>query len=778
MFTKKASNTYIQEELLSLAYKNLLSSSFAIIINSIILVYLLWDHVPNRDLSIWLTLISFVTLYRFIASYSYKVAKDKYPTERWNQIFLLGIVLSSILWGSASLLLFPNTIEYQVILIIIISGMGAGATSSLASHMKAIRIFLFFILTPLIIRLFWEESYIYNTLAILSIIFLLLLLTISKQSYSTIYDNIETKLLFKQAKDNLKVTQGSFQTIFNQAPVGIFYYNENLIINQLNYEFAKILQVPEEMLIGFDITKLSDTRVLPSIRIVLDGKSGYYEGEYITTLSQISIWVTMQTSPIHNANGKIVGGVGIITNITPKVEAQKKIEYQAFYDSLTALPNRSMFINRLNEAIIHYKNNCIISAVLFLDLDHFKKTNDSLGHNIGDELLKYSAKRLQGMMSEDYTVARLGGDEFVVLLTHLGEDLPHAITLVEDFSNQLHDMMKEPFHLYGHTLNVSTSIGISILQSSQDTPEDLLKFADTAMYQSKKDGRGRSCFYQEEMEIEIKRRLDLENILKKAIDNQGFELYYQPIIKFGTNELIGAEALIRLHSEELGDLYPDEFIPIAEETGLIVPIGEWVIQKAISDFLQWNRLYSDYSLQTIAINVSTKQFSNDNFIEIIRNNIEKSTIDPKCVELELTESIIIKDIKESISKMNELRQMGIGISIDDFGTGYSSLSYLKILPFSSLKIDRSFIQDIVNEDEEQKLINSIISIAKSFNMHIIAEGIESSTQYNYLEQRGCDYFQGYYYSKPITATVFEELIKTKYSTHHNSDKKSTVLKNK
>ncbi|MEA2028809.1 MAG: phosphodiesterase, partial [Campylobacterota bacterium] len=404
-------------------------------------------------------------------------------------------------------------------------------------------------------------------------------------------------------------------------------------------------------------------------------------------------------------------------------------------------------------------------------LDHFKKTNDSLGHNIGDELLKSSAKRLQSIMRQEDLVARLGGDEFVMLLNNLGEDLSHAITLAEEISDKIHHIMERSFDLNGHTLNVSTSIGISILNSSKETPNDLLKYADTAMYQSKKDGRSKSSFYQDEMNIELKRRLNIENILRGAIDNGELELYYQPMIAFTTKELMGAEALIRLHSKDLGDIYPDEFIPIAEETGLILSIGEWILERAILDFLEWNKLYTDYSLETIAINISTKQFSNDNFIELIKNVIYKTKVDPKCVELELTESIIIKDIKESVSKMNELRQMGIGISIDDFGTGYSSLSYLRMLPFSSLKIDRSFTQDIEDEQEEKKLINSIISIAKSFNMQIVAEGIENDIQYNYLAKRECDYFQGYFCSKPINAKAFEEFIKKKYNTDKNTKSK-------
>jgi len=475
----------------------------------------------------------------------------------------------------------------------------------------------------------------------------------------------------------------------------------------------------------------------------------------------------LRTSPLFDTQQNIIGGVGIISDITQQVQAQKKIEYQAFYDSLTALPNRSMLNIRLQQAVVSYRKHGTISAVLFLDLDHFKKTNDSLGHNIGDELLKISAKRLQSVITQEDIVARIGGDEFVILLSNLGVELLHAITHIEEVSQKIHRCFKKPFQLNGHQLNVSTSIGIALLNSSKDTPSDLLKYADTAMYQSKREERGKSIFYQDEMNIELKRRLDIENVLHCAIAQNELEVYYQPMIEFNSKRLTGAEALIRLHSQKLGDIYPDEFIPIAEETGLILPIGEWVLKRSILDFLAWNAKYPEARLETIAINISTRQFSSDNFIALIKEVIESCGIDVHAIELELTESIIIKDIKESIVKMNELREMGIGISIDDFGTGYSSLSYLKMLPFSSLKIDRSFTQDIEDEYEEKPLINSIISIAKSFDMKIIAEGVETNTHYRYLAKRGCDYFQGYYCSKPITALAFEEFIKKKYNTTKN-----------
>jgi diguanylate cyclase (GGDEF)-like protein/PAS domain S-box-containing protein len=766
MDTQQQFNVQMKEELLNLAYKNLLSSSIAITINSIILVYLLWDVVQQKHLMLWLVMILFVTFFRFMAAYYYNRNKNHYSIVKWDRIFLLGIVGSSLLWAGVSIFLFPTTIEYQTLVIILLVGMGAGATSSLASNLKAIRIFLLMLLIPLIFRLFFEGSYIHHTIGVLTIIFLLLMLGVSQQFYLNLYNTAKTKLLFEQAKDRLKVTQGSFQTIFNQAPTGIFYYDKELKINQLNREFAKILKVPDKaMLLGLEIRKIPDSRVLPAIESVLNGVDGYYEGEYITKIQKISIWITLRTSPIYDANHNIIGGVGIVSDITSQVEAQKKIEYQAFYDTLTDLPNRSQLDDRLKQAVIHYRKYGMISAILFLDLDHFKKTNDSLGHNIGDELLKSSGKRLQSIIRDEDLIARLGGDEFVILLGNLGQKVSPAITFSEEMADKIHTMMQKPFYLQGHTLNVSTSIGIAILNNSKDTPSNLLKYADTAMYQSKKDGRGCTNFYRDEMNIELKRRLDIENILRNAIENNELKVYYQPIIAFDTRQLVGAEALMRLHSKKLGDIYPDEFIPIAEETGLILSIGEWVLNRAIEDFMQWRKMLPDSSLERIAINISTKQFANDNFIDIVKRVINQKNIDPQMVELELTESIIIKDIKESISKMNQLRDMGIGVSIDDFGTGYSSLSYLKMLPFSSLKIDKSFTQDIRNINEEHKLINTIISIAKGFNMDIVVEGVENDTQYNYLLNRHCDFFQGYYCSHAISADKFEEFIKKKYNTN-------------
>jgi len=755
----------INKELLDLAYKNLLASSIAVFVNTIVLVYLLWEVVNQKYLIIWLSSILLLTTLRYFFAYLYHKDKIHYSIAHWNKIFLIGTLFAAMLWGVVPIVLFPDSLEHQSMLIIIIVGMGAGATSSLASHLSATRLFLFVMLIPLITRLFLEGY----TIAFLATMFLILLLSISKQFYQNIYNTVKSKQLFEEAKDRLKVTQDSFQTIFNEAPAGIFYYGKDLKINQLNTEFSRILQVPQDKLIGLDINQIPDTRVIPTIQSVLDGTSGYYEGEYVTKIKQITIWITLRTSPIYNANREIIGGVGIMSDITPKVKAQKKIEYQAFYDALTNLPNRAMLNDRLQQALIRYKNHGMISALLFLDLDHFKKTNDSLGHSIGDELLKVSATRLSQLVSDEDVVARIGGDEFVIVLTNLGKDLSHAISTTEKVLQKIHQSMEEPFTLLGHTLNISTSIGIAVLNNSKDTAEDLLKYADTAMYQSKRDGRGRSSFYQDEMNVELKRRLDIENILYKAIETGELKVYYQPILEFKSKKVIGAEALIRLHSDELDDIYPDEFIPIAEETGLILSIGEWVLNRAIVDFLQWQAQYSEHTLQKIAINISTKQFANDNFIDIVKRVIQETKINPKAVELELTESIIIKDIKESISKMNQLRTMGIGVSIDDFGTGYSSLSYLKMLPFSSLKIDKSFTQDIHNLDDDQKLINTIISIAKSFNMDIVAEGVENDSQYNYLLERECDYFQGYYCSQAITAKEFEEFIKKKYNTPTNNE---------
>ncbi|MDD2369696.1 MAG: EAL domain-containing protein, partial [Sulfuricurvum sp.] len=485
-----------------------------------------------------------------------------------------------------------------------------------------------------------------------------------------------------------------------------------------------------------------------------------YEGPYTTMINKLDLWITLRTSPMYDSKKNIIGGVAIVTDITERVNAEEKIKHQAYFDALTDIPNRVLLKDRIEQSLAHYRRHGSLIAIMFLDLDHFKSVNDSLGHHIGDLLLIETASRLTSICREGDTVARLGGDEFVILLNELGNDSLSAANKVEKIAEKIHEVLSYPFNIgQPEPIMTSSSIGISLVGSDSQNADDLLKFADTAMYQAKKEGRNTTRFYQTKMDEWIKKRLFLENGLRHSIKNGELELYYQPVIEVKTKKIIGAEALLRWNHPEMGLVMPDEMISIAEESGLIVPIGEWVMKEACSQFIQWKTHHLKGSeIERIAINVSAIQFRQHDFVDKVMAIVTETGILPSMVEIELTESMIIDKIDIVIEKMKRLREFGINLSMDDFGTGYSSLAYLKRLPFTTLKIDRSFVRDIMSDTDDAVLVETILTMAKIFDLDVIAEGVETIEQFEFLERHQCRYFQGYLCSKPVQVNRFEELL--------------------
>ena len=758
----ESSKSQVHDTLIHNAYEQLLISSLATVVNAVALFFALLNVVEYIPLVIWFVLLIFITSLRYATAHMFRKQKDRYSVRIWENIFTVGVTMSALLWGSASIFLFVHDdIAYQAILIIILAGMSAGAISSLAYQLKAVQIFMYILLLPLIFQLFSEQTDIHNLIAMLVTLYLAVVLIVSKRYYNNIVKTIESGILFKEAKEQLILSKERFETIFKSAPAGIFFYDTNLHIIEINQEFASLLQTPMDTLIGLDMQTLPDTRIMPTIRSVFDQVDGYYEGEYHSKFSNIDFWITLRTAPVLNTTREVIGGIGIVTDITDQILSQQKIRRQAYYDTLTNIPNRLLLEERLEQAIIRFRRHKIIPALLFLDLDHFKKINDSLGHHAGDELLKESALRLQTILREEDLVARFGGDEFVILLNNLGKDMHKALYKTELFSKRVHEVLKKQYLIQGQTLSISSSIGIALYHNDDEDKNDLLKHADTAMYQAKKEGRGKSSFYQAKMDQWVQKQLYLEHTLRDAISKEQLELYYQPIIEFDTQRVVGAEALLRWNHFKLGFINPEEIISIAEESGLIIPLGNWVLQKACRQLKQWHYDFGSLNFfNKIAVNVSSLQFMQKDFVEQTIKIITQSGIDPSSLELELTESVIINNVEETIQKMQTLRDYGIGISIDDFGTGYSSLSYLKKLPFSTLKIDKIFTQDILLDADDAILIETMLAIAKNFKMHVVAEGVETHAQYAFLSKHHCHYLQGYLCSPPLTEANFTKFLQS------------------
>jgi len=474
-------------------------------------------------------------------------------------------------------------------------------------------------------------------------------------------------------------------------------------------------------------------------------------------------WVgSYNFAPIRNKAGEIDGSVVTARDITELKENEKKIEYLAYYDFLTALPNRRLLHDRLERALISSLRQGRFGSLLFIDLDNFKTINDTLGHDIGDKLLQEAALRILNCVREGDTVSRSGGDEFVVMLCNLSFDKLEAASQTESVGNKILRSLMQPYLLAGGESYTTSSIGATLFGDEKLAIEEIQRQADIAMYQSKKAGRNTLRFFGPEMQESISSQAKLEEEIRFAIDHQEFELYFQIQVDT-TGRPIGAEALIRWNSPKRGLVPPGNFIPLAEDTGLILPIGNWVIKSACAQIKIWQNNPKTSHL-VISINVSAKQIQRDDFVDQVIACIKEYEIDPKLLKIEITESMLLDSIEHTIATMYALKREGILFSLDDFGTGYSSLQYLKKLPLDQLKIDQSFVNDLADDSSDRAIVRTIIAMANSLDLDVIAEGVETEEQRQLLFNIGCLTFQGYLFGKPIRIKEFEALISTHLSS--------------
>ncbi|MEW8028102.1 MAG: EAL domain-containing protein [Candidatus Thiodiazotropha sp.] len=429
---------------------------------------------------------------------------------------------------------------------------------------------------------------------------------------------------------------------------------------------------------------------------------------------------------------------------------EDQIWQQANFDSLTGLSNRNLFLDRLDHALAYAQRQQTSLALLFIDLDHFKDVNDTLGHATGDQLLQEAARRLRLCDREMDTVSRLG-DEFTVILPGLDEGRS-ATRVAASILTEL----SRPFDLVGNETHVTASVGITLYPQDGSSSGMLLQNADTAMYQAKAEGRNTYRFFTWEMNKEAEGRVSLVAALRNALRRGEFQLHYQPIIDIADSYMVGAEALIRWESPDLGRMNPDEFIPVAEESGLIVPIGDWVLQQAAADLAQWDK--AGLKMRLLSVNVSTVQFRMEGFLGKMRALLKDQPQLSSRLFLEITESVFLDEDRKPGSQLGQLREEGIGISIDDFGTGYSSLSYLKRFPVDKIKIDRSFVRDVTSDPEDAALCEAIIAMAHHLGLKVVAEGVETKAQWRFLHKSGCDYAQGYYFGRPMAAGTFTDFL--------------------
>lgn len=466
-------------------------------------------------------------------------------------------------------------------------------------------------------------------------------------------------------------------------------------------------------------------------------------------------WVHERGCVVLDKNGEPAFLDGFIFDISERKQSEAEIEKLAFYDFLTLLPNRRLLQDRLKIALAMCKRHKQFGALLFIDLDHFKNLNDTLGHDVGDLLLKHVAQRLQLCVRDCDTVARLGGDEFVMMIEDLSQNEMEAAEQAEVLGEKILVSLNQTYQLDSHDYQITPSIGITLFNGLENSTDELLKQADIAMYQSKASGRNALNFYNPQMQQKINARVELEKDLNRAIQNHEFVLYYQAQVEH--DEIIGAEVLIRWNHPKKGLIPPDVFIPLAEETGLILPIGQWVLDTACAQIKAWENDPKMARLQ-LAVNVSSKQFQQPNFVIQIKTLLQKSGIIPNRLKIELTESLLLDNVESTIDKMIELREFGVCFSMDDFGTGYSSLSYLTKLPLNQLKIDQAFIRNMGRKNSDAIIVQTIIGMTRNLDIDVIAEGVETEIQRDFLKLHDCNVYQGYFFSKPIPLNDFEQLL--------------------
>ncbi len=766
----------LASELVNFLYgqaKSTIAGSFVI---STCLVYGLYVVASETILFSWYAYMLSTMLIRYILIKGYNnsaVATD-HPIL-WRNLFTVAVCLTGIGWAIAGTMLVPSQNILQTFLVCALAGAAAGTIPFFSASRAATFAFVLPTLLPFAVWCFLQHDKPHDLLGILTSFYLSFLSIFCIRSHYALRNAIKLKFENRELVTNLTLAQNKMQMINQELQSEI---NERKFVEKLlrdseeqyrlvtdalpvlisyidmQYRYQFINRAHEEWF-GKPLNELAGR----PIRDVIDNTTFTIFAEYAEKLQdnkpityetimkfkkQEERYVSVTLIP-HIKNAEMQGFFSLISDITPR------INYLATHDSLTDLPNRSFFNVRFTQALKRAQAHHIKVALLFLDLDHFKNINDTLGHDVGDMLLIKAAERIKSCLQEVDVFARLGGDEFVIMIDDANmEQVIHV-------ANNICHAFSRPFQFDGRDVFVTASMGISIYPDDGTDMQILLKNSDIAIYRAKEQGRNTFKFYTQEMNEQILKKINIETNLRSALEKNELMIHYQPIIDVASNAVTSLEALLRWQQADNSFITPSEFIPIAEETGLIVSIGEWVLRTACQQRLHWD----NFNVK-IAVNLSARQFREKHFSDMIKTILKEAGLDGQCLILELTESLIMHDIEYSTKVINALKDIGIVISIDDFGTGYSSLNYLRRFPIDILKIDRSFITDVTGTGKHSAdataIVKAILAMAHSLKMKVVAEGVETTEQFQFLKEHGCDEIQGYLFSQPLATSEMTTLL--------------------
>lgn len=782
----------VREEQVRLLYRFSLVGYLATLLVVFILGAVLWDELARPALFAWFAVISVITIGRY-ALYKIFINRDPPTAElpRWERRFLAGSVLTALCWAAIVTVLLPDAqhLAQRMTVVMLVTLLITGAVGYYAPHPHAFKINALVGLVPLAVTLGFSGDRVQMFLsgAILLLAGLLpyvheklnraLVDSLAvRQDKTTLAGELEVeRARLQQANDalaeemlgRLKAQQAELiaaqklRMHVERTPLAVIEWDREHRVTAWNPAAEAIFGFPAGEAMG---RRAGDFLVPPSGAAAVDAmwvelaetRDGTKFGMENVTRAGAAIQCEWYNTPLVDPGGRVVGFASLVQDVTERLNTERTIHYMAHHDALTGLPNRRLMQDRLGQAIMQARRKQRHVAVLFLDLDRFKLLNDTLGHDTGDYILKDVARRLTACVREVDTVSREGGDEFVVILPDL--DRPENARVVAD--KILREFAK-PVEIGGQEIHITTSIGISHYPNDATDLNHLLKHADSAMYQAKDSGRNTVRFFTSDLNYLLSRRLEVEGRLRKGIEHEEFFLRYQPQVEVATGRITGMETLLRWNDPVKGEVFPKDFISVAEELGLIVQLGEWVFRTACRQLKAWES--EGLPGVVVAVNLSARQFMSRKLVATLLAVVRESGVDPRHVEVEITETMVMRNLEQSIEVLSQLRSVGIGIAIDDFGVGYSSLGQLRRLPATGLKIDRSFVANVPEDASSCSITEAIIAMARSLKLRVVAEGVETSAQLDFLRGRHCDAFQGYLFSKPLTALEASALLRAQAS---------------
>jgi diguanylate cyclase (GGDEF)-like protein/PAS domain S-box-containing protein len=770
----------IREEQIRLLFRFSLVGYLATLLVVFILGAILWDHLARPLLFAWFVAISAITVGRYAL---YKLFINRVPPASelalWEKRFLVGSFLTALCWAAIATVLLPDAahLAQRLTVVMLVTLLVTGAVGYYAPHPFAFKITAFVGLVPFAVSLGYSGDRVQMFLSGAILVLAGVLPYVHEKLHKALVDSLAVRqdkavlaseleverVRLQEANDalagemveRLKAQQAELiagqklRMHFERTPLAVIEWDLAHRVTAWNPAAEAIFGYSEGEAMGRGAGDL----VVPAanetaVATMWEELSHTRDGTKVTfdnvTRTGRDIHCEWYNTPLVDPGGRIVGFASLVQDVTERLNTERTIHYMAHHDALTGLPNRRLMQDRLNQAIMQARRKQRHVAVLFLDLDRFKLLNDTLGHDTGDFILKDVARRLASCVREVDTVSREGGDEFVVILPDL-EHPEHARIVADKIVREF----ARPVEIGGQEIHISTSIGISHYPNDATDVNHLLKHADSAMYQAKDAGRNTIRFFTSDLNFLLSRRLEVEGRLRKGIENEEFFLRYQPQVDMASGRIVGMEALIRWNDPVKGEVLPKEFISIAEELGLIIQLGDFAFRTACHQLKAWEA--EGIADVTVSVNISPRQFMSSKLVPTILAAVRDTGVDPRRMEIEITESMAMMSLEQSIESLEQLRLVGIGVAIDDFGVGYSSLAQLMRLPASSMKIDRSFIEKMPEDSSCVSITEAIIAMARSLKLRVVAEGVETAPQLAFLQENLCDAYQGYYFSRPLTA---------------------------